>query len=252
MVIEKITSKKKFGIDVRPLHMRLEEAMELLLREYNPGDRLPSEEELTEIMGVSRSTIREVLRALEERGRIIRRHGVGTFIASNKPLIESGLEILESLDAFANRIGIICEVKDLRIYEEPADEEVAFKLQVGVNTPLTVVTRIRVVENTNIAYMYDATPASIVTAEQLRPGFTGSILDYFKKNIDPGHWYAITNVLSIEANKDIALKMQVARGSALLLLEESLYRSNNQLVNYSRRYYNTKFFRYHIVRRSIK
>jgi GntR family transcriptional regulator len=250
MVQEKAAGKQKFSIDVRPLHMRLEEAMETLLKEYNPGDRLPSEEEMTEIMGVSRSTIREVLRALEERRRIIRRHGVGTFIASNEPLLESGLETLESLDAFASRMGIICEVKELNIYEELANDEVAGKLQVKVNTPLTVVTRTRVIQNINIAYMYDATLASIVTAEKLQPGFTGSILDYFKKNIDPGPWYAITNVLSEEANKDIAQKMQVARGSALLLLEESLYRPNNQLVNYSRRYYNTKYFRYHIVRRS--
>ena len=46
-----------------------------------PGDRLPSERELSETMDVSRPTLREALADLEERGLITTRPGGGTFIA---------------------------------------------------------------------------------------------------------------------------------------------------------------------------
>ncbi|OPY68686.1 MAG: HTH-type transcriptional regulator LutR [Syntrophorhabdaceae bacterium PtaU1.Bin034] len=42
---------------------------------YKPGDRLPSEKELLEIFAVSRSSLREALRTLEEMGLIVIKRG---------------------------------------------------------------------------------------------------------------------------------------------------------------------------------
>ena len=46
----------------------------------NPGDRLPSERELSEKFGVSRTVIREAVKALQEKGLVEIRPGVGTFV----------------------------------------------------------------------------------------------------------------------------------------------------------------------------
>ncbi|HSC71125.1 MAG TPA: FadR/GntR family transcriptional regulator [Candidatus Methylomirabilis sp.] len=60
-----------------------------------PGDRLPSERELSQVMSVSRSSVREAVRAMESLGLIDARAGEGTFVASlsgsrgNDPLIAS-------------------------------------------------------------------------------------------------------------------------------------------------------------------
>lgn len=48
----------------------------------NPGDRLPSEQELAVQLGVSRPTVRESLRALTSMNIIETRHGEGSFVAS--------------------------------------------------------------------------------------------------------------------------------------------------------------------------
>lgn len=45
------------------------------------GDRLPGERDLAQQMTVSRPTIREAIKTLEERGLLLSRHGGGTFVA---------------------------------------------------------------------------------------------------------------------------------------------------------------------------
>ncbi len=54
-----------------------------LIREgkFKAGDQLPSERELSEIFKVSRTSVREALRALEAQGLIISRTGMGNFVA---------------------------------------------------------------------------------------------------------------------------------------------------------------------------
>jgi GntR family transcriptional repressor for pyruvate dehydrogenase complex len=47
-----------------------------------PGDRLPGERELSEMLGVSRASVREALRSLEARGVVLVRHGKGVFVAA--------------------------------------------------------------------------------------------------------------------------------------------------------------------------
>ena len=49
-------------------------------RNLQPGDRLPSERELTDLLHVGRPSVREALRAMELLGLIETRRGEGTFI----------------------------------------------------------------------------------------------------------------------------------------------------------------------------
>lgn len=51
---------------------------------YKNGDMLPSEKELIKIYKISRITIREALRILAEQGIIIKKQGVGSFVAVDK------------------------------------------------------------------------------------------------------------------------------------------------------------------------
>jgi GntR family transcriptional regulator len=54
-----------------------------------PGDRLPSEQEMSKALGLSAGTIQGTLRQLQDLGIIIRRRGDGTVVADKEPLTES-------------------------------------------------------------------------------------------------------------------------------------------------------------------
>jgi GntR family histidine utilization transcriptional repressor len=53
--------------------------------EWKPGDRIPSENVLVKTLGISRMTINRALRELSECGELVRRAGVGTFVAEPRP-----------------------------------------------------------------------------------------------------------------------------------------------------------------------
>src|SRR5205807_6927538 len=52
----------------------------LILKKLQPGDKLPSERELAEMLGVSRSSIRDAIRSLELVGLVEPRQGAGTIV----------------------------------------------------------------------------------------------------------------------------------------------------------------------------
>ncbi|MDC7246105.1 MAG: GntR family transcriptional regulator, partial [Sphaerochaetaceae bacterium] len=53
-------------------------------KEFEVGEKLPSEGELCNLFGASRSTVREALRVLSATGLVEIRSGVGAFVASPK------------------------------------------------------------------------------------------------------------------------------------------------------------------------
>ena len=65
-----------------PLYQRLvKQIQEMIFRgELELGDRLPSEAELCEQFGVSRTVIREAVRTLEAKGLLVSQSGSGTYV----------------------------------------------------------------------------------------------------------------------------------------------------------------------------
>ncbi|MBF8193650.1 FadR family transcriptional regulator [Nonomuraea sp. K274] len=71
----------------------------------NPGSKLPTERELAEHSGQSRTTVRRALGMLEARGRIIRHVGRGTFLAPGSgPGPEPGTTGISPADIMAARL----------------------------------------------------------------------------------------------------------------------------------------------------
>jgi len=68
-----------------PLHRQLFLVLheEIARGAMTPGEPLPTEQELCELFGVSRITVRRALADLADQGYITRRHGVGSFVRGN-------------------------------------------------------------------------------------------------------------------------------------------------------------------------
>ncbi|MFV0352526.1 MAG: FadR/GntR family transcriptional regulator [Oscillospiraceae bacterium] len=76
MQMEKVKKRKVYEDIVDQFSRKIESG------ELKSGDKLPTERELTEVMGVSRTSIREALRAMELIGMVESRVGDGTYVKS--------------------------------------------------------------------------------------------------------------------------------------------------------------------------
>ena len=79
--------KKRLSFRVRE-----EIATRIASGHIGPGTKLPPEPELAEEMGVSRATLREALRSLEEDGFVTRTRGAGTY-ATRRPRLRNNLDV---------------------------------------------------------------------------------------------------------------------------------------------------------------
>ena len=104
---------------------RLQRELGELINGAKPGDRLPTEPELAKQLRVSRSTLREAMRSFETQGLLIRKQGSGTYRADATGVFETGLEVLDSLETLAARLGLDVSMGELLVEQIPADEDLA-------------------------------------------------------------------------------------------------------------------------------
>lgn len=210
---------------------------------------LPSETELSHRFGVSRATIREALTQLEQRGLVIRKHGIGTFIAPPPPRIDAGLEELESLETLARRIGLETHMGDPAIEERPATGTEADALQIAPGTPVLSISRVIMTGERPIAFLVDVVPTSMLRRDQLDESFRGSVLDLFVRRGDLSLSHSRTDIQIEPASDVIARKLHLQPGDALHALSAQLYTRDGRVIDASHSYFVPGYFRFHVIRR---
>lgn len=227
---------------------RLQADLSSLIARTTAGDRLPSEPDLAKSLGVSRATLREAMRTFEAQGLIRRRQGSGTFVVGQMPVLEAGLELLESLETMADRLGLEVTVSDLHVEALAAEEDVANGLGVAAGTRVTRVRRVMREESRPVAYLIDVLPEEVLSAEQLPSHFKGSVLDFL---LQRGDQLTVSKaaISAIGAPADVAKALQIQRGDVLLEFVSKLYHSGGKVLDYSFSYFIPGYFHFHVVRR---
>ena len=228
---------------------RLQADLAKLIGSLPAESRLPSEPELARRMGVSRATLREAMRSFEGQGMIRRRQGVGTFVVAKVPVLDSGLEVLESIETLAERIKLSVNMGELQVEQTEAGPEEAAALNVPAGTRLTRVTRVIYTENRPIAYLEDTLPAEILPAAEIESGFTGSVLDLLLQRGNPKLVQSRTEIRAIGASQEVARALQIQRDDVLLHFVAYLYSNEGRVADYSFSYFLPGYFRFHVVRK---
>jgi GntR family transcriptional regulator len=221
-----------------------------LLNQLNPGDRLPPEPDLAKQLGVSRAMLREVVTGLVERGLLIRRQGIGTFVANQTPFFDFGLEVLESLDRLASRTGMETEVRELDIQSRLVfpKEKRLLNTDSGSLTVLEV-SRVIAINGKSIAYLIDIVPGIFLTQEEVKSSIHGSVYDLLAQKKDIPLSYSRTDIMAVKADEKLGKRLDVAKGTALILLTAQLFTANEQIVDYSYSYFVPGQFKFHVMRR---
>ncbi len=216
---------------------------------YRPGSQLPTEAELCEMLGVSRTVVREAIRVLEDDGLVTRRHGIGTFVR-NHPILKN-LNFNFGITEMIESAGLKPGTSHLAVQNELADSEKADQLRVPVGTPLITVERVRTADGRPVVYSLDTVTQSLVERAQFNPQLLlrESIYNLLQHSLGAIIEYGIARLLPVIAPDHVAEKLGLPRNSLTLYIVQTDYTSGDEPLIYSCEYHLPDAFDFVIWRR---
>jgi GntR family histidine utilization transcriptional repressor len=214
-----------------PVYDQIKRAITHLIRSgaWKPGDRLPSEAELSERLSTARMTVNRALRELTEDGLLVRRRRAGTFVAQPE-MPAAILRIVDMASAIPARgqvYGYICEASETI----PAPDAVARHMRLPLGARVQHVECVHTA-NGEIVELEERWINLALLPEAARADFSRQ---------GPGSWLlraapwteAEHTVSAINANDRLARRLGVASGAACLVLERRTFQGND-VVTYAR------------------
>ncbi len=208
---------------------RLMEEMEAGL--YEPTGRLPSEADLGERFAVSRVTVRLALDRLVQQGAVVRKQGKGSFVAGHQ--MRHGLDTLRSFHESLKLQGLqaTMQLLEKKVVTLPADVRQRF----APAARGLFVQRLHLVDDETIALGESYLPYKLSAFSwaqvQQQPAYS-----LLADKMGEGPARADIAVGALSADERLAGVLQVAPGSALLLMRRTSYFSSGACCDYTHFY----------------
>lgn len=228
----------------------------LLMKELKTGifsesEKLPSEVELAERLGVSRTVIRDALSDIEREGFIERVRGIGTVICRDIVNLTNRLDLKLEYNELIENAGYKPVTDSLRLRTEYADDENAELLGVDVGSKLIVCEKRMLAGNIPCIYSIDYLSYELFKdIEYTDIDWSQPIFDLLDKYCG---LIVITDIAKVSAttgDEFIRTKLNVQPKQALILLDEVGFCKLSRPVLRSLEFY-TDFFNFTMLRKKF-
>lgn len=207
------------------------------------GDKLPSEAELENIYGFSKTPIRQALHKLEDKGYIYRLQGKGSFVANYKPL-----EHWTQLTGFKNYYDVEWDkisAQSIEAYEKENRELIA-ELGFSNVEHVTYLKRIRLYGGKPFVFMeHYVSPQVPLSVFEKDPTFVSAVSKKIKEHLQTDFSKVYETIEAVGATKEIANHLKISVGDPLLKIIRKAY-VNDELVDYNIYYTITDEWKYEV------
>jgi GntR family transcriptional regulator len=204
---------------------------------YKPGEKLPSEVELSKMCGVNRNTLRQAISELTSAGLLRKEKGTGTFVSSLSP---TGLRHkLERISSFRDMLGqsdIKAMTRVLSKRVENADDHVARELFLGSSKKVIVIERIRAGNGTPYIYEESHLPADLF-AGIVQLDLTGSMYDIISEHFNIVLARSKQTISAVNLIPKISKILKVPVNSAAIFAESVTFDSKSMPIELLYSYY---------------
>lgn len=222
-----------------PLYYQLKNIItsEINAGSYQPGEAIPTEEELISHFNISRTTVRQAITELVQEGRLYRVKSKGTFVAENK-INTDFISRLEPFNEQVSRLGKEPSTKVLDFRQGAAPANVAEALGLQPNDPIIFLQRLRYADDMPIVLVKTYLPMSL-SGILKNCDFTKESLYHVMGNHGPAYKvHHIRRIVeAIQAPESIAQLLECQIDVPLLFFTSTGYTAENVPVEYSRAYY---------------
>lgn len=229
------------------LWRQLAEQFEAVIRNgaLEPHSRIPSEEALAEMFGVSRPVIRNAMQALARRGLVVKLHRKGIFVGS--PPLETDF-LTTNLSVYDDMVGRGYRVSSTThefTRAEPNDRE-RETLKLSADDTVVRVGRVFLMDDRPLTYTNMSLHGGKVPGLEALDIEDRSILGLIRERYGVRLRRAERWFKAVIAPDDICVAMKVPRGTPLIWIESVAYDSSNSPVEFYRAYYNSDVARIHM------
>jgi GntR family transcriptional regulator len=207
------------------------------------GEKLPTEAELVQSYGVSRTTARRALDELRRQGLVRREPGKGTFRI--EPLLKADLPYLHSFSDEIRHLGYRPGVRLLLQQETVASEVIAEQLQVETGSPVLSFRRVRTADERPIFVCDSYLP--LTRFPQLREAdYTStSLYQLFEQVLRLKIIRATQWISAITAPSDITGLLEIAVGSPVLQLQRITFVEGNLPIETVQAFFRSDRYQYY-------
>lgn len=211
-----------------PLYKRLKGAIEAQIDAgtLRPGEVLPGERSLAEALSLSRVTVRKAIAGLVDEGRLRRRHGSKTEVASH---VEKSLATLTSFSEDMSSRGLApgCVWLSKEIGRPSPGEMMA--LGIPAQHPVVRLKRIRTADAAPIAIETATVPARFLPS----PDLVEESLYVTLARLGALPQRAVQRMRSRPATARDAELLEVEAGAPLLIMERRCFLADGQIVEFT-------------------
>ena len=230
-----------------PLYYQLVE----LLREQiqsgklKPGDRLPSERELSEQVGISRMTVRQAVAFLARDGTLVVKPGVGTFVAEPK-LIHDTLDLLGFTEEMTRQGGnVSSRVLEQVLVVPPSYVADALNMQPGEEAVRII--RLRLDAEIPLLLETSYVPSQLCPGLELEDLESQSLYGLLQKRYELRLESTRQTVEATVVNDYEVQLFGVEPGTAMILLEGVTFAEPNLPIEYVKAIYRGDRFKFELI-----
>lgn len=234
--------------NARPLPAQLADRLRERIADghWEPGHRLPSEQELATEYGVSRPTVRSAVARLVDSGVLRVRHGSGTFVTSHTAGIQAGLQELRSTSLLIAEQGYNCEVVYRSRELRPATAEEAERFGGVAGLRVIAIDRCFLADDEAVAFEHDLINAEILPGDVAPSDITGSVFEF----MEPLGLLPVQAVAHVRAVHDesVAWGPRRPRRPLYVCLDQIHYLADGAAVSWSQAFFVEDKFEFTLVR----
>lgn len=229
-----------------PKYYQVKDQILELIAGLDPGAVVPTERDLAERFGTSRTTLRQAIAELVVDGRLEHTQGRGTFVAQPKLMqVRQLTSFSQDLQEEGWRPGSVI----LKITREPADAEVSAHLRVDPGMPIHRVERLRTVGDEPIAHEIAHLPEplpDLAVQLELKGSLYRTLREVFGIELE-----AVEDIVETALADPIeASLLGVDTGLPMLLVHRTGWDADGRIVEWTRSVFRGDRFRF-VARRRL-